>query len=355
MAVDPHILDTVAALRTLDPAGMIDHVRAAPEQFRRAWHEAADFALPERYGAASQIVVLGMGGSAIGGDLVGGLIADSCPRPYRVVREYDLPASADDQTLVVASSYSGNTEETLTAARQSLARGAMVLGITTGGELARLLADAGAPVFRYQFVSQPRAALGYGMMPLLAFLQQLGLTRRWDADLEAGLAAMERLAAEIGVDVPLDRNPAKQLASRLHGRFAVVYGAGVLAAVARRWKGQINENAKAWAFFEALPEINHNAVVGYSFPSELADRVFVVLLAGEDPPRIRRRQEVTSDLLSRAGIPHQIISAPGAGQLPQLLTAVSFGDYVSYYLAALNGVDPTPVAAIDYLKAQLSQ
>lgn len=349
-------LDDLALVRRLDPAGMIDRIGELGPQCRQAWRQAQEVALPKSYRQARSMVILGMGGSAIGGDLLRALVAQEAALPVLVCREYDLPAFVGPRTLVVASSYSGNTEETLSAFAQAVERGAMLVALTTGGRLAQEARRYGVPVVFIGYQAPPRAALGHSLIPLLGLMQRLGFIADKTAQAEEAAQVLDGVRAELEPGIPLARNPAKQLALRLHGRLPIVYGAGLLSEVARRWKGQFNENSKAWAFFEALPELNHNAVVGYEHPAEMASRAVIVFL--DSPllhPRVRIRYTVTQQILSRHGIEYHTVAARGQGPLAQLLSAVSFGDYVSYYLALLYGADPSPVAVIDYLKEQLAQ
>ena len=167
---------------------------------------------------------------------------------------------------------------------------------------------------------------------------------------------LQQLSQKIDEDVPLSHNPAKQLAQKLYGRLPVIYGAGIVAEVAHRWKTQLNENSKAWAFYEVFPELNHNAVVGYQFPPELASKIVVVLLRSPSlQRRIQLRYQVICQLLDRAKVSYQIVDGDGTSPLSQMMSLVLFGDYVSYYLAILYKIDPSPVKAIDYLKEQLAQ
>jgi len=349
-------LDRPETYAPADPAGMLAHLEALPRQLEEAWALSQALAAPERYRTAQSIVVAGMGGSAIGADLVAGLCADSLRVPLVVWRDYDLPAWVGPRTLVIASSYSGGTEETLSAVERALAVGAPVVGISTGGSLVARLAEADQPVLHFDYPAQPRAALGYALVLLLGLLARLGYLPDQAAAVRPAVAAADEAAARLGPAAPAATNGAKQLASVLHGRVAVVYGGGFLAAVARRWKGQLNENAKHWAFFEQLPELDHNAVMGYQFPAEAASEVVVVLLESALlPSRLRLRYTVTAELLARQDIPYHTVEAWGDDPLAQLVAAVSYGDWTSYYLALLNGVDPTGIAAIDYLKARLGE
>jgi len=349
-------LDDVHVYKRLDPANMLEHLHGLPQQCRAAWHKAKDFNLPQDYADIDKVVVLGMGGSAIGGSLLRNFVSRLTKPVVFVTRDYDLPAFIDERTLVIASSYSGNTEETLSAFSQALEKKCKKLAMTTGGKLKALAEDARVPVFIIDYVAQPRATVHYSFMSLIALLQKLGFFKDKTAEVEATVKDLEKLLAEIKETVPTSSNSAKQLAARLQGKIAVIYGAGILSAVARRWKTQINENSKAWAFYEIFPELNHNAVVGYQFPSELASKVHVVLLRCPSlHPRILIRYQITSELLKQNDISHQFVDSQGDSQLSQMMSLIYLGDWTSYYLAILNETDPTPVKAIDYLKKRLSE
>ena len=354
MTVD---LDALELYQRADPSGMLRHILGFPQQLADAWETVADLRLPDEYRAPRAVLLLGMGGSAIGGDLAKDLIADTCSTRVHVHRDYHLPAWVDRHTLVIASSYSGNTEETLGGAAAALDRGAPVVGITSGGRLADRLRAAGRPVVMIRYRSQPRAALGHSLVPVLGILRAAGLIADPSASIAAARDSLARLVERNRPEVPARSNRAKQSAQSLFDRIAVIYGAGLLANVARRWKCQINENSKAWAFFEEFPELNHNAVLGYRFPAA-AERLHVVLLDSTlVPERIRRCSQVTQQLLDRAGVPFTIVAAGGEEPEPltQMLSTVLLGDFVSYYLALLYQVDPTPVDAIDFLKAELAR
>jgi glucose/mannose-6-phosphate isomerase len=349
-------LDDTSYLRDVDPADMAGRISELPKQCREAMVVADQCALPGEYGVCDAIVVLGLGGSAIGADLVKTLVEDECRVPIFVNRQYDLPAFVDERTLVFASSYSGNTEEVLSAFRRAVDRRARTLAITTGGELARICRDQNLPLITFDYESQPRAALGYSLVILLQVLQRLNYVRDMRADLQAAVVAMEALQAEIGIQVPEEQNPAKQLARRLGGTLPVIYAAGHLSQVARRWKCQFNENSKGWAVWEVLPELNHNAVVGYEFPGVMSPIGRVVMLSSDlYPPRLRLRMEVTGEILTDKGIPHETVIVQGSSTLAQVMWSIHLGDYASYYLAALRGVDPSPVKTIAYLKERLAQ
>lgn len=346
------VLDDPARLSALDPAGMLDSIRDLPRQCRQAWQEAQGFHLPEDYRRVSKLAVLGMGGSAIAGDYLRAL---GTRLPVAVVRSYELPPWVDEETLAVASSYSGNTEETLAAFQQALERGAKLVAVTTGGRLGELVRERGLPMFRIDYRAQPRAALGYSLMPLLWVAHLAGALDDPSPWAEEALAVLERERQRLDASVPTAENPAKLLATRLHGRLVVVFGAGPLAEAAHRFKTQVNENAKAWAFYEELPEADHNAIVAFARPEEVSRRTCAVFLRSDRlHPRVLLRYEFTQRALMEAGVECQTVDVPGDGALAQLLAATLFADYTSFYLALLNGVDPTPVPEIERLKAWLA-
>ena len=350
------VLDDPAAYQRLDPQDMRAVIRDLPRQCRAAWQEAQAFDLPADFGDVDKVVILGMGGSAIAGDLLRALVALESPVPIFGHRRYDLPLLVEGHTLLIASSYSGNTEETLSAFQAALGSAAKKLVVTTGGQLLAIARANGIPAFVFRYESTPRAALGYSLMPLLAIAGKLGIIGDKNADVADAIAVMEQLLPRIGEDVPLTENPAKQLATRLHGRLPVVYGAGLLTDVARRWKTGLNETSEMWAFFEELPEANHNAIVSFGLPEAIAQAAFVVFLQAPSlHPRVLLRCEYTRRALAEAGVECETVEASGDSPLGHILSTVFFGDYVGLYLAILNGVEPAPTTVIAGLKGWLAQ
>ena len=348
-------LDDPELYGRLDPSRLRDRIFALPSQCEEAWRQALAFPLPSSHGQVERVVVLGMGGSAIGGDLLADLQAKEGGTPILVHRGYSLPALVDERTLAIASSFSGNTEETLAAFAQALKRGAKGLASTTGGRLATLSQSEGVPLFTIRHQGEPRSALGFGLLPLIAFLQNLGLASDKSRQVEEAVKEMGKLREELHRGVPEERNQAKQMARAAHDRIVVIHGAEHLSAAARRWKTQIAENGKGWAFFELLPELNHNSIEGVQFPSGLAERLFIVMLrASQYSPAVARRCDLTAELLREAGFAVEPVEAWGQGPLAQMMTAILLGDYVSYYLAMLNGVDPSPVPSIERFKSRLA-
>jgi len=349
-------LDAPQEFAACDPRGMLAFVAGLPQQCTEAWDRVQGFKLPDEYRRVRQVVVLGLGGSAIGADLLRGLLAEECPVPVMVHRDYGLPAFVDAHTLVIASSYSGNTEETLSGFDEARRRGSRLLAVTTGGTLAQRARAWDIPLYLFHYETQPRAALGYSLLSLLGIVQHLGLVGVKSNDVAEAISVMKQWQEEIQPAVPTSANLAKSLARELYERLPVVYAAEHLSEVARRWKGQCNENSKSWAVYDVAPELMHNTVAGYPYPPGLRDSLFVVVLqAPSNHPRVQLRFKLVCELLQRDGFRYRVIEARGQSRLAQMLSAVHLGDYVSYYLAMLYDADPWTIANIDLLKERLSK
>lgn len=349
-------LDNASVYQQFDKSGMLNHLHGFPEQCQKAWEKVLKFELPPEYTEIANVVIVGMGGSAIGGDIARRLALAESKLPVWVHRDYSLPAFVDASTLVIASSYSGNTEETLSAFTESLRTPARKLVITSGGKLKHLAENEDIPAFVVDYQAPPRAALPHSFIPLVGIFQKLGLLGDKSADLAEAVDILKKLSRDFIETRPLASNPAKQLAAKLRGHVAIIYGAEMLSEVAQRWKGEFNENSKAWAFFESFPELNHNAVVGYEFPLEVKEKIFVLLLRSSSlRARSLLRYEATAKLLAKAGIAHEFVEARGKSALAQVLSSVLLGDYASFYLAILNEVDPTSTDAINFVKQYLAQ
>jgi glucose/mannose-6-phosphate isomerase len=353
-ARDISVIESVERIRAADPGDMLGRIKELPKQIRDAWAIATKASIPPAYGDVRSIVVAGMGGSAIGGDLAASLMEGELKVPMTVHRDYGLPGYVGRDSLVIASSYSGNTEETLSAFEEARKRGAKVLALTTGGKLVELARASGYPVVTFTYKARPRATLGYSLGLVLGALFRMGFVRDLSSDIDVALKDLSRI--EERVHEGARTNDAKKLAQDLFGRIMVAYGAGVMGVMARRVKGQWNENAKNWSAFDVMSELNHNAVVGFEHPPIAKEALTVLLLRSDrDNPRHKLRFEVTRELLDRARIPHKTLQFAGRNMLSEVLQMVLFTDYVSFYVALLNGADPSPVKSIDYLKDRLAK
>lgn len=338
----------------VDPQGARERLFDLAQQCRSAWEVVMRWSPPALPFPPAAVLIVGMGGSAIGGDLLAALARPLAKIPVIVQRDYGLPAFAGPHTLIIASSYSGNTEETLSAATAAQERGAPLIAVTTGGELARRAREGNSGLLTFTYPAQPREALGYSLMLLLGTLVRLDLLPDPSPAVMAAADTLEALQEELAPTVPLARNEAKELARWLYGHMPLVCGAGLLAPVARRWRTQFNEVSKSWACFDQLPEMDHNLVAGTAHPAGFAAQVRAVFLSlGRDHTR-SRRLEVTRRILEEAGTPCRTVAARGAVSLAQMLGSILMGDATSYYLAMLYRADPTPIPAIAALKEALA-
>ena len=344
------------SFRKLDLSDMLNQIDQLPQQLSRAWELGIGAPLPN-WDGIQNIIIAGMGGSAIGADLLAAYISGICPVPVIVHRDYDLPAWANGPaTLVITSSHSGNTEETLSVYRRARENHCRILAITTGGQLANFAERDGAALWRFNHTGQPRAAIGYSFGLLLAAFSRLGLIPDQQTELNHAVQAMFTQQAILSAEVPDVQNPAKRLAGQIVDRWVAVLGSGLLVPVARRWKGQISEIAKAWGQFESLPEANHNTLAGILNPASIYPQMMVLFLkAPANHPRNQLRSDLTRQIFMLEGIGTDTIEASGDTPLEQLWTTVHLGDYVAYYLAMIYGVDPTPVEAIQGFKRDLQQ
>ncbi len=333
-------------------AGQINNL---PQQLLTAWQWGSQQDLP-KWNGIRQIVLLGMGGSAIGADLLAAYSRPSLKIPLLVHRRYDLPAWASGkETLVICSSHSGNTEETLSAFDLARDRDCRLLALTTGGALAQRAHDASAALWTFSHEGQPRTAVGYSFALLLAALTKLKLLEDPSEELEDAVKAMKEQQKDLLPEVPDISNSSKRMAGQFMDRWVTIWGAGLMAPVARRWKTQVNENANAQASFEILPEANHNTIQGISKPNEaFASTMTFFLRSSFNHPRDELRAEHTRMMVMVEGQNTDTIVAQGNSPLAHIWTALHYGDYVSYYLAMAYGLDPTPVPMLVDLKEKMS-
>jgi len=339
-----------------DSLHMGDHIANLPYQYQLAWDKGWSFDPPQSFAKVKRVVVIGMGGSAIAADLVKGLMGFENITLLTVVRGYTPPPLLDSGTLFIISSYSGDTEETVAAYGEVRKFGVPVLEITGGGRLGKEALGHGTPVIKIDYEGEPRSALGYSFGILLALLGKLGLIGNKEAQLGVAAKISQGMISTLSPEVPKEQNLAKIIATEMHGRLPIIYGAEFLKPVTSRWKTQLNENGKVWAFYESLPELNHNAVAGYLLPDKIRELAYVVsLYSGHLHPRTRLRYQLTEELLIKQGVSHRQVEGLGDDPLSHVLTSVLIGDFVSYYLGILNKADPSLVLSINHLKNRMKE
>ncbi len=349
-------LDQLTVYEQVDRAGMRHRLENLHDQTEAAYRTAREFARTLGEYSIKRIVVAAMGGSAMGAAFVQAAYQSAAALPVSICRSYDLPAwVAGAETLVIVSSKSGNTEETLSACAEAIARKCPVIALTTGGVLAEQARIHRIPCCSYTADYTPREAVAWLTMPLIAILDTLMVIPDPDADVAEACSILREGATTLGIGSPARRNPAKRLAGQLVQHLPIIYGSGILAPVAQRWKTVLNENAKMLAVCDELPELNHNTIVGFEHDEQVWRRSIVIQLRSDhDHPRVSRRFDLTTRLMLEAGINQDTVRARGRSALAQQMSLVQFGDWVSYYTAIMAGIDPTPAEVLDALKRELN-
>jgi glucose/mannose-6-phosphate isomerase len=347
---------TIEEIQAVDPSNMYGLIQAFPRHIEEAMTIGYQAPLRLATRGVRNIVLCGLGGSAIGGDFLRSYLADDLAVPFLVNRHYTLPAFVGPATLVIVSSYSGNTEETTTAFREALRRKARILGISSNGTTAKMALSKGLPLITIPGGLPPRAALAYSFFPLLIALSRLGFITDRRKDMRETIALLSRKAVEYA-DPGSETNLAHRLARQIAHRLVVLYSSTErFDAVNTRWRGQLAENAKTLAFGHVLPEMNHNELVGWKSLTELMRDTQVLFLRDrEDYRRVQVRMDVTKAVL--AGYTERVteVWSEGRSLLARIFSLVHLGDWTSFYTAILHGIDPTPVAVIDHLKHELGK
>ncbi len=355
------------SLDTAEKIGVMNSVkfwRDLPEQFEDALQRARRLEIPGRlqissrlvvnYAKPQEVLIVGMGGSAIGGDLLKDWALGSVAVPLEVCRDYHIPIYAGSKSLVIAVSYSGDTEETLSAFIEAVSRGCMVVAVTSGGILAYLCRRMGIPMVELPGGMVPRSAIAYLLFPLIVVLEKLGLVSGIEGELQEAIEILRRIRDEVVPEVPITKNRSKRLAAVLSDSIPVIYGDRFSRGVALRSRTQVNENSKLLALSGFLPELDHNDVLGWEAPVEYTKRFTVVFLrTADDAQEMKLRAELTRDLIADKAKRIVEVFPEGSSLLAKMLSIMYIVDVASIYLAVLNGVDPTATTSINKLKSQL--
>lgn len=344
-------LDDPIYFQSLDAANLLGQIDRLPEQVAAAWDWGQTLELPDAYRSVRQIVLAGMGAAGQASTLTQAFAASEATRPITLLQSEVLPAFVGPDTLVIAASVSGNTEETLAVSRAALTRRAPLLVITGGGALVGLAEERAAPIWAFEHIGAERTALGWLWMLTLAALMKAGALRDPSAAVAEAVAEAQAQKFILSADSPVARNPAKRLAGQLMHRAVTLFAAHPLKAVARRWCAMLAQNAKAAAHAVDLPEATHHFMAGTLQPEALIDRQMMLFLrAPNETPFTRHRAESTRALYLTSGFSTDAVEARGQSALAHMLTALHFGEYVAYYLAMAYGLDPSPVPQIEFVK-----
>lgn len=339
----------------LDTQDMARAIYDFPDQLAEAMEICKNFTVQQSGTEVKNIVMAGMGGSAIGGDVCKAFLAQEITVPMIISRNYSLPNWVNENTLVICSSYSGNTEETLSACAAAQSKNTQICGISTGGRLTEILKEQGCDLVTIPAGLQPRAALAFSIVPMLFILKAHGLIGDTIFDEIAQTTELLRAKRE-GYTRENERNPTYALAKKIYKTLPVIYGSSDNTAIAAlRWKGQFCENANMLAYHNELPELDHNEIVGWDNNPELYKNISVLWLTDEDDhERVQLRQEITNRIIGMKNVNQHTVAVTGSSKQVRMLHMIHFGDWVSYWCAILHGTDPSPVAAIEELKAEIS-
>ncbi len=348
------VLDNLDSLRKIDKNNMLQFCTDSSKHYCESEKNAAKVKLA--YPVPENIVIAGMGGSAIGGEIVKDYIRDSADVPIEISREYCLPKYAGKKTLTILASYSGDTEETLASLLDALKRGCMIFCLSSDGALLRFAQRLSLPHLKVAGGMPPRGALPHMLMPLLHCLKNYGWVPNLEEDFSEATRVLQKVSKENSALTPSADNPAKVLAMRIEGTTPVIYGFGIHRGVALRFKQQFNENAKIPAKWEVFSELNHNDTMGWEKPGKLGKSYSVVFVRDKAEPHAIRTRIETTQALMKPTVPRQFeIWAEGKSSLARILSAILVGDFASVYLACLRQVDPTPVCTVSVMKQKIEK
>lgn len=337
-----------------------DTIKLYPQQLAQAWKEVGEINFPESYKTIDNIVFCGMGGSALGARMIDAFTSEHRLRvPFEIFTEFHIPDYTNEKTLVILSSYSGSTEETIHATHQAIEKKAKIFGITTGGKLGEILSHEDIPAYifepRNNPSNQPRMSLGYASGALLALLAKLQLAHISDDDIHEAVLAMEATSRELDHTTPHEHNLAIKMADRLKGKMPVLVASEHLTGAVYAIKNQFNENAKTFATFFDLPELNHHLMEGLVNPHKSKSLLhFVFFKSNLYPDRVQVRYPLTAEVVRKNEINYDIFIASSKTKLAQVYEVLVFGSFVVYYLTKSLGINPTTIPWVDYFKAKLS-
>lgn len=353
------VLDDINIIKKLDEGGVLAAIKRMDEQVGQAWHEMQTIQIPEEYKNIKNIVLSGMGGSALGGRIVDALTNSIIRAPFEISTEYSIPNYVNEETLVILSSYSGNTAETLSAAGKAFEKKAKMFVVATGGKLAEFAKQNDIPAYIYDPKenpsNQPRMALGYSITAVIGLLNRLGIVSISEMEIQTIIKLMGEKCIEFAEENDVARNEAKSLAMKIKSKIPVLVASEHMVGSIHAFKNQLNENSKTFSLSFDIPELNHHLMEGLRFPPQLKDSLLFVFinsdLYSED---IKKRFPLTQDVVEQNEIPNINIYLTGKTKLEQIYELLVFGSFVSFYIAVLYGIDPTPIPWVDYFKSKLS-
>ena len=358
--LDISVLDSREEIAKIDTQNVLGSVEALADQCKDAWEKASQIDVPDYYNDIDKAVMCGMGGSGLGARVIESVFFYDLNLPLTRVNDYNLPKFTDDHTLVICSSYSGTTEETIENAKQAIAKRAKWIAIGTGNTLIELAQKEGVPYYKIEPIfnpsNQPRMAIGYSVIGQLTLASKCGLFELKGEDIYEAVLSMNKVKKLNNQDVPFSKNPAKQLAEKLKGRVILYIASRHLTGAIHTVNNQLNENAKNVSFDVQIPELNHHLLEGLKHPEANTANLFVFFAASNlYPERINARFEITRDVVSQNKIENYEYKLSSQTPLSQAFELIQFGGFVNLYLSVLYGQNPAPIPWVDYFKEKLGQ
>lgn len=355
-----NILDDQNRVNRLDPNNALGSVGMLGEQLAQVFKEFKDIKLPASFKGIDKIVHNGMGGSALGADIIGAIYFEELKKPFQVVRGYDIPATVDAKTLFIACSYSGTTEEVIAGIEKAKKRGAKIFGIASGGKVGEMVKQGKIAGYVFDPVAnpsgQPRIGVGYTLAAELALLKKLGFINLNEAEINKNLKLLDNFNNRFAFQLPASKNKAKQIAQQIKGKALLITAAGHLAGNAHVFANQTNETGKTLAAYHLVSELNHHLLEGLRFPAaNRSQLLFIFLESSLYHAKDQLRFKITKDVVVKNKIKQLSYQLTSSTKLGQALEALSLSSYITFYLAMINNVNPNLIPWVDYFKNQLKK
>lgn len=355
-----HVLDNPGEIKKIDKANVYGSIEALPEQCLHAWEDVEKIKIPSDYRDFKNIIVCGMGGSSLGAHVIQALFEDKLKIPLILSRDYHLPAFVDKDTLVILSSYSGTTEETISCAKEAITKKLRCFVISTGGELEEIAKQNKFPFYKiipkFNPSDQPRMAIGYSIFGQIAVFSKLDLVSVYKNEVVNLAKFLNELKQKYNLQIPQKENPAKQVAQKVKSKVINLVAAEHLQGALHVFNNQLNENSKNFSNFFYIPELNHHLMEGLKNPDSIKDNTIFVFFESElYSEKIQKRFSITKKVVQKNGLPIVTIKLTGKTRPEQCFELISFGAYVNFYLAMLYKINPAPIPWVDFFKAELKK
>ena len=352
------MLDDLKKITELDKGNILSSIERLPEQIEDAWKAVSLLEIPLEYKNAKNIVVAGMGGSALGGRIVHFLEFKNLRAPIEVVTNYHLPNYVNSDTLVILSSYSGTTEETISSAHEAIKKNAKIIGITTGGKLFEILSRENYPIYKINAQNnpsgQPRMGLGYSVSGILGILSKLDFINTNHEDIRKSVISTEKFVKEFGIRTHTNENMAKKIAQKLSSKIPVIITSEHLVGSSHAFKNQLNENSKTFSMHFEISELNHHLMEGLKYPAKSKELIHFLFIESKNYyERILKRYPITQDVIKQNKFDYEVYKTVSSERIEEVFEILVMGSYISFYIAMLHGINPSPIPWVDYFKEKM--